>query len=140
MASTRSQNAVSNVSDTSTQQLADEERRIRKERKMLEQERLDIAKEREKNNQLKAELDSIKREMEALRSGSEIPPRSQTPTRGTSSPDIDAMTSLSIREALDSIPRYTGHNMTALAFSRVCKRARHAPTRCRTNIYPTANE
>lgn len=123
MASTRSQTAASNVPDTSIQQLADEERRIRKERKMLDQEKLIITKEREESNQLRAELDSIKRELETLRSGFNIPLRSQSPTLPNSL-DIDNVTTLSLREALDSIPRYTGSNMTALAFSRACRRAR----------------
>lgn len=78
----------------------------------------------EECRQLLAELTSKKLELEALRGGSEVPPNPRLPTLETYSPDDTTTTTFSLREALDSVPKYNGQNMTALAFSRACKQAK----------------
>lgn len=104
MATARSQSNSVIDPDTSitNQRLADVERKI------LEQKRQDLAREMEVSRQLIAEFTSMKRELEALRGRVEVALHPQLDTHDLSSSDDTTMTTLSLREALHAILKYSG--------------------------------
>ena len=109
-------------------QLAEREQKVRDEERRFEQDRVEFEKlEREKEN-LKIEVERMRLECE--KANPAAPSLDRVPTATTmplpESPRRETRESYeyTLKEAVNTIPLFDGANITALQFSRACRRAR----------------
>lgn len=94
--------------------LTDKDRRIREDRKALDDERAAFSKEMEGNREILERMERLKLEMETLSS------RMQPSDPITRAPANDTIDTIPFR---DAVPVYSGTNMSALSFARACRTA-----------------
>lgn len=107
-------------------QLAERERRIRDEERKFEKERADFVQlEREKEDlRLQLEQLGVERENQVAPAPDRAPTATTIPFPESPRHEYNESCEYTLKEAVNTIPVFDGNNITALQFSRACRRAR----------------
>ncbi|XP_046145540.1 uncharacterized protein LOC114881995 isoform X1 [Osmia bicornis bicornis] len=108
------------------QSLTERERHVRETERRIEAERLEVINAQKEKENLRAELEKLRREMQeaTAQNPERVPTATTMPLSDSPRRESAESSDFTLKEAVNTIPIFDGHNISVLQFCRACRRAK----------------